>query len=221
MSVNLACRTGHVSSALRDKDGNNYTTVTIGTQEWIVENFKTTTYADGSAIPNITVDATWVSDSTGAYCWYENDSTTYADYGILYNWNAVNHASGLTYLERNGVEESGWRVPTRTDFQTLSTSIGGDVTGGYKLLEVGTTHWSLDTGHTNETGFTAVGAGNRSWYYGTFDYIMSNNFLWSSTQVDATYSYSRLLQNSSGQFLEEDYREKNWGLSVRLVRDVV
>src|SRR5664280_176704 len=41
---------------LVDLDGNDYTTVVIGNQEWTVENLKVTKYADGSAIPNITTD---------------------------------------------------------------------------------------------------------------------------------------------------------------------
>ena len=37
-----------------DGDGNSYSYVTIGTQQWITENLKTTKYINGSAIPNIT-----------------------------------------------------------------------------------------------------------------------------------------------------------------------
>ena len=38
---------------LLDRDFNIYTTVIIGSQEWIVENFRSTKYADGSDIPLI------------------------------------------------------------------------------------------------------------------------------------------------------------------------
>jgi len=38
---------------LTDFDGNTYHYVTIGTQQWMVENFRSEHYADGTAIPNI------------------------------------------------------------------------------------------------------------------------------------------------------------------------
>jgi len=41
------------TSALLDLDGNTYSYVRIGSQEWIVENFKATHYEDGSDILNI------------------------------------------------------------------------------------------------------------------------------------------------------------------------
>jgi hypothetical protein len=39
--------------ALLDRDGNAYTTVVIGSQEWIVENFKCTKYANGEDIYSV------------------------------------------------------------------------------------------------------------------------------------------------------------------------
>lgn len=76
--------------ACTDNDSNNYTTVTIGTQVWMVENLKTTKYNDGTAIPNVTDDSSWSALTTGAYCSCNNDTSNVSKYGVLYNWYAVN-----------------------------------------------------------------------------------------------------------------------------------
>ena len=97
--------------SVTDVDGNSYTTVTIGTQQWMVENLKTTHYADGTAIPNLTIDGDWIADVTGAYCWYNNDIVNATPYGALYNWYAVTNAHGLA--------PAGWRIPTESDLDAL------------------------------------------------------------------------------------------------------
>jgi hypothetical protein len=72
-----------------DIEGNMYRTVTIGTQVWMVDNLKTTHYNNGTVIPNITADATWIALTSAAYCWYNNDLSNKTTYGALYNWYAV------------------------------------------------------------------------------------------------------------------------------------
>ena len=59
-------------SSITDADGNVYTSVTIGTQEWMVENLRTTKYSDGTAIPNVTGNTEWYNLSTGAWSHYIN-----------------------------------------------------------------------------------------------------------------------------------------------------
>lgn len=56
-----------------DYDGNVYPTVKIGTQVWMAENLKVEHYNDGTVIPIITDGATWVADTAGAMCYYNNE----------------------------------------------------------------------------------------------------------------------------------------------------
>ena len=73
------------------RDGNIYKWVRIGDQIWMAENLNATKFNDGESIPLVTDNWTWISLNTPAYCWYDDDQTTYGNtYGALYNWYAVN-----------------------------------------------------------------------------------------------------------------------------------
>ena len=66
------------SAKITDKDGNDYTSVTIGTQVWMVENLKTTKLNDGTALVNAIDVTSWLNLSTNpGYCWYNYDEATY------------------------------------------------------------------------------------------------------------------------------------------------
>jgi hypothetical protein len=57
------------STSISDIEGNIYNTVPIGTQVWMAENLKTTTYKDGiTGIPNVTDPDTWKGLTGPAYC---------------------------------------------------------------------------------------------------------------------------------------------------------
>ena len=143
-----------------DFDGNVYTYVTIGSQQWMVENFRSEHYADGTAIPNLTLDADWIAEDgtvghDGAMCYYDNDEATYkSDYGALYNWYAVDNAHGLA--------PAGWRVPSEADFIALIAAMGGQSVAGGKAKSIGLAYWdSPNTGATDEYGLNFKGAGYR------------------------------------------------------------
>ena len=75
---------------MTDQDGNTYKIVVIGTQTWMAENLKTTTFNDNTPILNVITDSSWIKLTTPGYCWYNNDETAYKPvYGALYNWYAV------------------------------------------------------------------------------------------------------------------------------------
>ena len=72
-----------------DVDGNVYTSIIIGNQEWMVENLKTTKFNDGTPIPNITDDLEWTLIDSPGFCWFDNNSEIGNTYGALYNFYAV------------------------------------------------------------------------------------------------------------------------------------
>lgn len=213
-----------ISNPLLDMDGNAYTTVTIGSQEWTVQNLRTSLYANGVSIPYIQADMAWVADVTGAYCYYNHDPKNGEAYGNLYNWYAVNNANGLAYFARNGVQEVGWRVPTVADYTTLSTALGGDIVSGVKLKESGTLHWDFysTTLGTDQYEFRDVGCGNRfvDDHTGT-GFVNINVFSdkWTQDALNAVSAYSVYCTFSSIDFDDWDH-EKYGGMGVRCVRDV-
>jgi len=156
---------------ITDKDGNVYTSVTIGTQVWMVENLKTTKYNDGKDIPEVTDGNQWRTLTTAAYCWYNNDASTYkTPYGALYNWWVVN--TGILC-------PSGWHVPTDADMNTLITFLGGIGNAGNKLKEEGMAHWNtFNTAATNESGFTALPGETRDGAGGGFSPLGNNVWYW-------------------------------------------
>src|ERR1035437_5168917 len=77
--------------SVTDVDGNVYHIVAISNQVWMAEILRTIKYIDGTSIPRVTDNSPWNNLTSGAYCWYNNDSATYEiPYGKLYNWYAVN-----------------------------------------------------------------------------------------------------------------------------------
>ncbi len=191
-----------------DADGNEYTSIIIGHQEWLIENLKTTKYADGTPIPNLTLNAQWIADGVGAYCWYDNDIAYKTPYGALYNWYAVSNAHGLA--------PTGWRIATETDWNTLISYLGGTAIAGGKLKEMGLTHWiTPNTGATNSSGFTALGTGIREWSSGVFMTINTSSYLW-------CYNINKALTLSSNleMAIIIGAISQNWGGTVRCMRDI-
>lgn len=201
-----------VNETVQDFDGNLYTTIRIGTQEWMVENLRTTHYADGTDIPNLTANLDWTGDTSGAYCWYNNDAVTYDDYGCLYNWYAVNNAHGLAPI--------GWRVATDADWTTLTTYLGGLATSGGKLKETGTIHWTTpNTGATNEVGFISLAGGYRNAILGVFADIGNGGYFWTSTIQMLNFAWYRSLYYNTIEVSRFSHSVKA-GYSVRCVRDI-
>src|SRR5436190_5685295 len=88
-----------------DITAGKYAHVRIGNQVWMLKNLDVTRYRNGDKIPYVKSPTEWAALTTGAWCWYKNDSATGAVYGKLYNWFAVNDPRGLAPM--------GWHVPSK------------------------------------------------------------------------------------------------------------
>lgn len=70
-------------------------------------------------------------------------------YGYLYVQGAYTHPN---------FAPPGWRVPTRTDFMTLGTTLGGLSVAGGKMKVTDNSEWlNPNTGATNEAGWNGKG----------------------------------------------------------------
>jgi uncharacterized protein (TIGR02145 family) len=209
-------------NGVTDIDGNTYNTIVLGTQEWMQENLRTTQYANGDTIPNVTDGTQWSGLPTGAWCHYNNDSQYETPYGKLYNWYTVD--------DSRNVCPTGWHVPTDAEWKQLEMFLGmsqadADTTGfrgtdeGGKLKEIATTHWnSPNSGATNSSGFTGLPGGRRYSSDGTFTSTGYNGYWWSATQYSASNGWQRSLYFGKAE-VERNNFAKGYGLSVRCLSD--
>jgi uncharacterized protein (TIGR02145 family) len=184
---------------------------TICCQSWMTKNLDVATYRNGDPIPKVTDATAWGALTTGAYCYYNNDSATYAAiYGKLYNWYAVNDPRGLA--------PEGWHIPTDFDWTTLENCLGGASVAGGKMKTTGTTRWTTpNTGATNESGFAGLPGGYRN-LIGSFSNVGNLGYWWSATESLTTYAWARNLFYNDGT-LNRSAIIKTSGSSVRCLRD--
>jgi uncharacterized protein (TIGR02145 family) len=199
-------------TSVTDADGNEYQVVQIGNQCWTKENLKTTKFADGSVIPNVTSDDAWINLSSPAWCNYENNASNGNTYGKLYNW--------YTVADPRNVCPAGWHVPSDAEWTVLTDYLGGNAVAGVKMKT--TSGWNDYNGQsgngTNESGFSGLPGGTRYDDFGTFDSVGSYGYWWSSTEDATSSAWARYLYYSVGNAYR-NYNYKHYGFSVRCLRD--
>ncbi|HRX68590.1 MAG TPA: FISUMP domain-containing protein [Tenuifilaceae bacterium] len=201
------------TGTLVDVEGNTYNWVGIGTQVWMKENLQTTKYNDGTSIPLVTDNNSWINLSTPGYCWYNNDEATFRDRGALYNWYVV---------ETNKVCPAGWHVPSREEFKVLYNYVSPE---GYECkwanVLKSTSGWPEGANGTDNVGFNAKPAGYRWYYTGAFNYYQSEVNWWSTTQKPSedNYAYFGEITSSYSMFSTDGNFFKTEGYSIRCVRN--
>jgi uncharacterized protein (TIGR02145 family) len=200
-------------------DGYAYASIVLGNgQEWLAENLRTTVYANGDPIPNVTDQVQFNNSNTGAWANYNNDIQNDNPYGKLYNWYAV--------ADPRNACPNGWHVPSDAEWNSLigyldplylPNFIGTQsaIAGG-KMKSIGTLYWPTPNQNaTNEIGFSGLPGGTS---YGAFSGIGLGGYWWGSTQLNASSGYSRIIF-SSGDGIKRQNSYKGSGHSVRCLRD--
>lgn len=194
-----------------DANDNVYHVVRIGTQVWMKENLKATTPIDDSGdVPLVSDPTDWASMTSPGYCWYNNDERYKNLYGALYNWWAVGWRRLCPV---------NWHVPLNEEWDVLIEFLGGATVAGGKMKITGTDFWDEPNyGATNESGFTALPGGWRSWSDGTFMSIRGAGYWWSSTSDTETDAWGYHMYNWNGEINRNVFVKTN-GFSIRCIRD--
>ena len=203
-------------------------TITIGTQEWTTQNLDVSTYTDGTLIPQVTDSSAWVNLTTGAWCYYKNNTGNGVIYGKLYNWYAIvgiwNNASSTNVSLRKKITPNGYHMPSNDEWNVLINYLGGEGQAGGKSKETGLTHWTTpNLSATNSSGFTALPGGNRN-RDGIFEYISDKCTFWTINEVSLSFPNNQMvwiksLDYNSGNFVAGYADYKRSGYSVRILKD--
>jgi uncharacterized protein (TIGR02145 family) len=207
--------------SMTDQEGNVYKTIVIGSQEWMAENLKTSTFLNGDAIPEIIENAQWPTQ-TSASCFYNSNNENECPYGKLYNWYAV--------ADPRNICPTGWHVPSSEEWNVLigfidpsfnpNPNIGGtglqSVNGGVKLKTIGTLYWSGTISNaTNESGFSVLPSGYRDGEFGTFFTLGDYAYFWSSSEFEVNTAFSRSITTTVNRVPGR----KTSGAAIRCIRD--
>ena len=215
--VSFLCGT----STVKDYDGNEYTTVKMGSQCWLKQNLRSTHYSDGTEVTSYN----HADDN-------ENNDETY---GLLYNWNTTMNGAAASDANPSGVQgicPVGWHVPSHAEWTQMMNYVksqsmyqcNADPNNIGKAL-ASTTGWDW-SGSTcrvgniqssnNASGFSAFPAGyynvNGAQSFGAYA------MFWKSSQV---YSQGKdFMIRSDEMGVQNDFAAPVTSyLSVRCIRD--
>ena len=213
-TIDLGSEYDDVAKTLKDlRDNQIYRTATIGTQTWMAENLN--------------------FETEKSFC-YDDVSRNCAKYGRLYTWAEAMDSVGTwsmngkgcgytvmcspTYPVR-GVCPKGWHLPTKEEWDTLFTAVGGSDVVAKELKS--TNGWSGNGNGLDTYAFSALPGGYKVDDNSSLNYEDEGDYayFWSSTEkAKNNYSaYYLYLRYNDDAYVSSGYKCRL--NSVRCVKD--
>ena len=231
-----------------DQDGNTFEWINYGDLDWAIDNAEVVTYRDGTAIPQVAGNAQWENLTTGAWCYYNNDSSK----GKLYNWYAVMgiHDNDDSTPNKEFAPD-GWKIPSEGNWTNFVEFLianeynydGSSTENKLAKAVASISGWHFDNkdgvpgnnqSANNRSGFNSLGVGKRcgdgNCSFSDFVFLYDGNgvsgiqasYYWSSDSAsdrnDATYPRS-IYKSLNYAFIKNNFYDKRNCMSVRFVRD--
>jgi uncharacterized protein (TIGR02145 family) len=192
---------------VNDIEGNSYKTIEIGNQTWMAENLKVTKFNDGTPITQLYQSNPFNNNGNPAWCYYNDSIGVNQTYGKLYNINIP--------LDNKNICPTGWHIPSDQDFNVLKNNIS-IVNPAGALSSTGYNFWSYpNTVATNETGFSAVPGGIKS--YAVYTGLGGTTEYWLKGGV-GIYVFGFSSGNSEINLFPEN-NSNTLGRSIRCIKD--
>lgn len=202
-----------LKETVQDVEGNTYRTVKIGSQVWLAENLRSTTFQDGSEIETAYIP--------------KDKEENLLKYGRLYSWHDVTDARKICPV--------GWRVPLDDDWKQLERTIGmsdkdldkkgwrGDNNIAISLKEEApdTIFQKFDRSQVNKYKFFARPSGVKwkRWYITQGMYTE----FWTGTEASKKDAYNRTLAyawwNSHRGEIYRTTLSKDYMFAVRCIKE--
>ncbi|MAU14090.1 MULTISPECIES: FISUMP domain-containing protein [Flagellimonas] len=181
------------------RDGSSYTTVEIGTQVWMAENF--------AYLPEVDTMNISVYGYKGNSVKEAKRTKYYKKYGALYSWEKANELA-----------PKGWRLPTDKDWILLETTVGMSRDEAVKEGWRGTSNSVAYLRENGGAGFDVQLAGWRT-DYGDFRFMGEHANFWVADSHDSERAFERMI-GATNTKIGREQGNKGCGFSVRYVRDV-
>jgi uncharacterized protein (TIGR02145 family) len=220
-TINLSSLVNKFGTVTDYRDSKSYKTVSINGKTWLAENLN---YGEF-----IASDLFSMQTQGQKFCFLNNEANC-STLGGLYQWHTfANKSSDCSdlicqqeslVLVSQGICMAGWHIPTRAEWSSLESYLGGQSAGSkMKLNNTGYTAWNTSTYNDgNSSGFSALGAGFWDGLESNFSSYGGVAYFWETEEGNSVDAYSRYLTSDISS-IGAQLAGKTNGFSVRCIQD--